>query len=174
MLVGRKNGNKTLDLQEEDVVGSFLKLFFNQWALCFIAQDSGNLLWLCDLETSTWISLGISVLCSCLADVISEFIVYYKPLCQHIAPAVVASTFPLSSGLVSKKTKDFTPRALDSPPCLALQESFHKLFSSQCYSWSPPSLWRPLVVRDPEEKAQSQSLWNTQFAVWAAPWPLLP
>lgn len=60
-----------------------------------------------------------------LASVISEFAVQCKPLptrsicccCVHVA---------LSLGFASRKSKDFTPRALDCPPCHHLTNSYSR------------------------------------------------
>lgn len=65
MLMGKKQAGKTSDVQEEeDVVGSISKLILTNEPFIFIDQDSGNLLWFCDLEAETGISLCLSVLCS--------------------------------------------------------------------------------------------------------------
>ena len=47
MLTGKKNADKTLDVQEEDVVGGISKLTLTNEPFDFIDPDSGNLFWLC-------------------------------------------------------------------------------------------------------------------------------
>ena len=48
MLTGKKNADKTLDVQEEDVVGGISKLTLTSEPFVLIDQDSGSLFRLCD------------------------------------------------------------------------------------------------------------------------------
>ena len=48
MLTGKKYADKTLDVQEEDVVGGISKLTLTSEPFVLIDQDSGSLFRLCD------------------------------------------------------------------------------------------------------------------------------